>query len=760
MKNKKLILIILAIILFIMIITLLIVRKSTLANNTSFSSEIYKIENNFIENISSQTSIELYKKYFDVENCNIKVFNENNQEITTNYIYTGSITTIFDNNNRKIETYINIIKGDITKDGQVNEDDATKLNNYLTNNTTLEATEIKSADLNNDNQINTDDLNILKDLLQGSYTNIVLNKENLTLRTGNNERLIANITPNKILNQNAIWTSSNESVATVDESGLITPHKDGETIITATTIDNKLSVSTKITVDNTPTLSSTNGTAYVGGNNLNITITATDYQDLSCEVANALIASCSIQNNILSLTPINQGNTKVTVKSSKYGETTYNLTVLLTNLSVFPKTNCFKPNASYAGGIVSPTNAGKIEVISITDKEIVKNAYIINKNFGVTTGSKTGDAEIVFRENNGNKIAKVTAYVYRLSLEKNSGTVHSNEKPLSIKITSENTGKLTCSSNDQEIASCQIKDNNLIVNPISQGKTNITISGTKCGIGRDSITYKVDVEEALSTDNTLSNLSLANGNITPKYTKNTLNYKAIINDSKTIINATATDKSAKISGDIGEQKLNYGANIFKIIVTSALGEERTYIIIVERPLINNETKDTTQNSSSTNNSIQEQKSNSNSTIINKNSDASLKSLTIKGYKINFEKNKFTYELSIDNSITSLDINATPTNSKATVTIDETNNLQVGENFITITVTAEDGTICKYILKITRKENELNTIKDSVVDTSSKIPSNKKISIFPKIPLAIVIISSIIILVTIIFIKRNISNKEN
>lgn len=56
------------------------------------------------------------------------------------------------------------------------------------------------------------------------------------------------------------------------------------------------------------------------------------------------------------------------------------------------------------------------------------------------------------------------------------------------------------------------------------------------------------------------------------------------------------------------------------------------------------------------------------------------------------------------------------NSKAQVEIDAPEELLIGENIITVTVTSENGEERAYILKVFKKENVENNDQDSVVDT--------------------------------------------
>lgn len=494
MKLKVKNLILISIVLIILITILSLIRNYTLADNITFESQIYTIEKNYIKNISPNTTIDLYKSYFEINNCSLKIVDGNNEEITSNYIYNGSKTLVYDNSNNLIHTYTNIIIGDITEDGLINDNDLQALAKYLIENRYLYEYQLLSIDLNSDNEIKINDLTLLETYINSNYETITMNKEELELMTGESSRLIANITPNQILNQNAIWTSSDESIVKVNQAGIVTSYAEGEAIITATTSDGTLQATTKVTVDNTIKLSSTTGKTYIGGNNLEIDIKSLNYDNLTCTLSNPDLANCTIKDKKLIITGLVNGNTIITVNHPNYGTATFELQILLTYLNVIPKSWCLQPNTSYAGGRISIINAGTVSVKSISNREIITYASPGKNSISITSGAKTGDAEVVFTESNGNQTSTFTAYVYRLSLENSSGTSNVNGEKLTTKIISDNTGEITCTSENPSIATCNITNDELTITPISTGTVNIAIKGNKCG----TITYIATIESEVA----------------------------------------------------------------------------------------------------------------------------------------------------------------------------------------------------------------------------------------------------------------------
>lgn len=66
-----------------------------------------------------------------------------------------------------------------------------------------------------------------------AVTSVSLNKTTLKLKEGENETLIATVTPDNATDKTVTWTSSNPAIATVDENGKVAAIKEGEATITA-----------------------------------------------------------------------------------------------------------------------------------------------------------------------------------------------------------------------------------------------------------------------------------------------------------------------------------------------------------------------------------------------------------------------------------------------------------------------------------------------------------------------------------------------
>jgi uncharacterized protein YjdB len=79
-------------------------------------------------------------------------------------------------------------------------------------------------------------------------TGLTLSEQSVTLEKGSTITLVATITPTNSSNPNVVWKSSDESVATVTNTGLVNAIKTGTATITAQSEDGGYTVSCQIVV--------------------------------------------------------------------------------------------------------------------------------------------------------------------------------------------------------------------------------------------------------------------------------------------------------------------------------------------------------------------------------------------------------------------------------------------------------------------------------------------------------------------------------
>ena len=108
-------------------------------------------------------------------------------------------------------------------------------------------------------------------------TEISIDKGFVTMVESHEEQLNAVVSPSGATNKNVKWTSSNESVVTVNENGLLTAHAKGEVIITVTTEDGSKTATSNITVrEGWVSLSQNVIESAVAGGTFNIKLSASN----------------------------------------------------------------------------------------------------------------------------------------------------------------------------------------------------------------------------------------------------------------------------------------------------------------------------------------------------------------------------------------------------------------------------------------------------------------------------------------------------
>lgn len=280
-----------------------------------------------------------------------------------------------------------------------------------------------------------------------------------------------------------------------------------------------------------------------------------------------------------------------------------------------------------------------------------------------------------------------------------------------------------------------------------------------------------------STNNSLKTLTLSTGKLSPSFSSSVTSYKSTIDASSVTISATKGDSYQTITGT-GKKTLNYGTNTFNIVVTSESGSKKTYTIVITRP----DNRSTNNNLSSLSLSQGNISFNKNTTSYNVAVASNITSIkvnatlsdskssfisgygnrtvnlnygkntiqvkvkaengSIKTYTINvtrkddrstnnylkelklssgdivFNKDILEYDLTVYYDVSKIDVEAIVEDSKAKVVVNSPT-LNVGNNVITITVTAENGNARTYKI-VVKRLSEDEKMSDNNDITSLKV----------------------------------------
>jgi predicted nucleic acid-binding Zn-ribbon protein len=195
----------------------------------------------------------------------------------------------------------------------------------------------------------------------------------------------------------------------------------------------------------------------------------------------------------------------------------------------------------------------------------------------------------------------------------------------------------------------------------AQGTLAVSYTNSNgCTVSSAPADNTVTIEVLPNIDASLNALTLSAGVLVPTFHPDSTAYTASVGNSVSQITLAATPNDANVSDltGAGLKNLSVGQNVFPIAITSENGAvTKTYTITVTRA---------------------------------KSSDAALQDLTVSYGTLSFAPNTFSYQVDVENSVSSATITGTAAHVHATVEGDGMKNLQTGHNAFDVVVTAEDG----------------------------------------------------------------------
>ena len=283
-----------------------------------------------------------------------------------------------------------------------------------------------------------------------------------------------------------------------------------------------------------------------------------------------------------------------------------------------------------------------------------------------------------------------------------------------------------------------------IVVVLLQGFTfasNNTSSNSSSNSAQKSNTSNTTTKtKAKSSNANLSNLGM-NPNDFTGFSENKTSYDVTVPNNVTQVEIYATKKDSKASlTGTGIKKLQEGQNTANVIVTAEDGTTKTYTINIKR-LSKNEKQDTTGNLDA--------KSSSNS------KDLELSNLEIEGVNLepSFESSTYKYEISIKGEQSNLDIKASTNNTSDKVEIIGNENLQNGQNIITILVTnSKSDEVATYQIYVNKNVIDSNTVDNEFGKTVKEL----KIKLWVFRALVVIVVLGIIMF---LIIKHKKNKKE-
>ena len=415
-----------------------------------------------------------------------------------------------------------------------------------------------------------------------------------------------------------------------------------------------------------------------------------------------------------------------------------NLTVSNTSLSFNPNTKNY--NLSVDNSVSSVT-------VSATAMDSKAKGITGVGTHSLNTGSNTISVVVTAEDNS------TSTYTINITRGANSNTNLSSLSVSNTNIAGEFINSTTTYSKDvaNNVSSVVVKATPVesTTSIVYKGTTKSTLTETvQLEVGSNVIEFTVKAQNGatknfkitinrLSADTAncvLKTLKVTNTDIESKFKASTLYYNATVANSVTSVKITATAASGLTITGTGTKSLKVGDNIYNIIVTNQNGSNQTYNIRITRQSQKDSSSSGgsssgsgenqanksggSSSSSTTNKSTNNNNSNSNNTTPAKDNNSLLKNLTINNKEIMLSDSVYKYNYSVLNAVTKLNIVATAKSDKSKVDINKPDKLEVGQNDVTIKVTAEDGSETTYKIVVTRKDANEELSSDSKLTSVS------------------------------------------
>ena len=218
----------------------------------------------------------------------------------------------------------------------------------------------------------------------------------------------------------------------------------------------------------------------------------------------------------------------------------------------------------------------------------------------------------------------------------------------------------------------------------------------------ETMSKEINVVRKISANNYLASLKASVGTFDIDFDKDVTVYTLTVPyDTESVILSGALDDIYSSVDGLIEYELVEDKTTANIIVTAEDGSTRVYTVYIIKEAKPAEAKPITYYYSSNN---------------------YLKLLEIDGYEIDFDKEVNEYQIKVKSDVDSLEIKAIAEDSQARVEITGNESFKKGENVVTITVTAGNGEVREYKIKVEReaeKKEAITEIEDSS-NTAEKI----------------------------------------
>ena len=404
---------------------------------------------------------------------------------------------------------------------------------------------------------------------------LTLNKSELTLKANESSQLIASILPENATDKTITWISSNESIAQVDQNGLVTAVSVGNTTITATTA-NGLKAECAITVEKTDATGIVIDKDALGitGDDLEMSVgdvktisvkiepeTATD-KSVTFESSNPAVASIDADGKV---TALSLGQTTIKITAASGVSTEFNVIVVETpaasiSLNKTEATLKATETVQLEATILPETTTDKTVTWTSSDENTAK----VDAN-GLVTAVAVGKATIT--ATTANRLKAECA----ITVEKTDATGIIIDKE-ALGITGDN---LEMRVGDVKTISVKIEpetatDKSVTFESSNPDTASVDAEGKVIALSLGQTTIKITAASGVSTEINVTVVATAAASISLNKTEATLKASENVQLEATILPETTTDKTVTwTSSDENTAKVDANGLVTAVAVGKA-----------------------------------------------------------------------------------------------------------------------------------------------------------------------------------------------
>ena len=249
-----------------------------------------------------------------------------------------------------------------------------------------------------------------------AVSGVSLNVNELEIDVYETATLVATISPSNASNQSLSWSSSDNSIATIDNSGLLTALSAGTTVISVTTVDGGYSDTCNVTVNAITSDEVAVTGVSLDNHSLSLAVNETSYLVASISPEDATTTTVKWSSDDTSVATVNSrgkvtgvaagsANITVTTTDGNYTDTCV-VTVSEQDISVTGVSLNYDSATIYVGKTL--TLSANIEPSSATNQEVTwstSDTSVATVKNGTVTGVTTGSADITVKTSDGNYTA-------------------------------------------------------------------------------------------------------------------------------------------------------------------------------------------------------------------------------------------------------------------------------------------------------------------------------------------------------------------